>query len=335
MTYKDSAITENMFSYWLSTYKSDFLSYYNSSFESEEFWNSPATADMTAEEYAMDIIIQNIKYTLVGIQLFREYALKIPAELTEAINSDINEKIEYFGGRSELNVELSAFGINIDMLRDIYIAEEKLYAVYDYLYGTNGTEKVSDAKVDEYYKSNYSRIKYIMVNTFEKPAYNEDGSQKYDSEGLRVTEPLSEEELAAKHEKINEIMMCVNAGDEFDDIMAQFNEVDMSGYPNGFYVSGNELGIFGFAMVNEVAAMQVGEVRKISDNVVTCIVQKCPLIERSAFTDRDLEQLESLEDNCIQQEYEKKFSAFADEIVVDEETLSRFSIRLAAPNSYF
>ncbi len=335
MTYKDSSITSNMYSYWLSTYKSDFIHYYNDSIDSDLFWDSIATEGMTTEEYAIDFINKNIKYILIGIQLFREYGLKIPPEVTESINMDINEKIDYFGGRSDMNIALSEYGINIDILKDIYIAEEKLYSVYDYLYGENGIEAITEEDIDAYYKENYSRIQYIIIDTEKKYVYNEDGSYKTNSEGYRITEPMTEDEIKAKNAVVDEIMMCVNAGDDFSEISMKYNEVDMSEYPNGFYVSPNELNLYGFTMIYEISKMSVGEIRKITDSGVTYIVQKCPLIERSAFIDGDTEQMENLENYCIQQSYEEKFSKYAEEVEVDEELLKDFSIRTASPNSYF
>lgn len=335
MSYNNSKITANMYSYWLSTYKSDFLYYYNNSLNDDSFWNKEVSAGVTTEQYAMNLINQNIKYILIGMQLFQDYGLKISSETSASINEDINEKIDFYGSRANLNTALSAFGINIDILKDIYIAEEKLYAVYDYLYGENGTEKVTDEMLDLYYKENYSRIKYIIIYTKEKNMYDENVDIKYDSEGLIMTEPLSEEELDAKKAKVEEAMICVNAGDEFESIMESYNEADMSEYENGFYISANELSIYGFTMINAVKNMKTGEVRQVEDDNATYIVKKYDLINRDDFLESDTQQLEKLETYCIQAKYESAFSQYASDIVIDENVMTNFSIRTAAPNSTF
>lgn len=335
MSYNNSKITANMYSYWLSTYKSDFLYYYNNSLNDDSFWNKEVSAGVTTEQYAMNLINQNIKYILIGMQLFLDYGLKISAETSASINEDINEKIDFYGSRANLNAALSAFGINIDILKDIYIAEEKLYAVYDYLYGENGTEKVTDEMLDLYYTNNYSRIKYIIIYTKEKNIYDENGDIKYDSEGLMMTEPLSPEELDVKKVKVEEAMICVNAGDEFESIMESYNEADMSEYKNGFYVSANELSIYGFAMINAVKNMKAGEVRQVEDDNATYIVKKYDLINRNDFLESDTKQLNDLETYCIQAKYESTFSQYASNIVIDENVISNFSIKTAAPNSTF
>jgi hypothetical protein len=335
MTYNDSKITSNMYSYWLSTYKSKFLNYYSNSMDNNTFWDSPAEDGVTTDQYAMNLINENIKFNLIGMQLFRDYGLEISPDIIASINDDINEKIDYYGGLTQLNAELSAFGINADILKEIYTDEEKLNAVYDYLYGENGIEKVTESTIDTYYADNYSRIKYIIIYTKEKDMYDENGKLKYDSEGLIMTEPLSEEEIAAKEAKIEEAMICVNAGDEFEGILTDYNETDMSGYPNGFYISANELGIYGFAMVNAVRNMKVGEIRRVDDTDAVYIIKKYDLIDRNDFTDSDKAQLENLKTNCIQEIYKSKFTEYASNIEINQDELSKFSIRTSKPNPTF
>lgn len=335
MTYKDSAITANMYSYWLSTSKSTYLHYYNNSVDSDDFWNSKTSDGRTFEEYIVEQVNKQVKYTLVGMQLFREYGLKIDSATTKDIENDINEKIEYMGSRAEVNSALSAFGLNIDMLKEVYIAEEKLRAVYDYLYGTNGAEALTDDQIDAYYHDKYSNIQYIVVYTDQEYAVDADGNQLYDANGYRQTRDLTEEEKQAKQDKLDQIMIDINAGDDFSEVQARYNEVDMSNYPHGFYVSPNELGTYGFTLISAVMDMQVGEVRRINDNHAAYIVRKNELPARSSFDTGDKEQMSNLSSYAVQDVYEAKFSELAKEVVVNEEELSKFSIRTASPNSYF
>ena len=165
--------------------------------------------------------------------------------------------------------------------------------------------------------------------------YDEEGQLKYDSEGLIMTEQLSEEEIKEKGEKVDKAMICVNAGDEFEEIMTEYNEADMSQYPNGFYISANELSIYGFDMINAVKNMKIGEIRKVEDDNAVYIIKKYDLIDRSDFIDADNLQLDKLETNAIQGKYENTFSQYATDIIINDETLSEFSVRTAAPNSLF
>ena len=335
MSFRDSSITANMYSFWLSSFKTKFVNTYNNSADTDAFWDTEVMNGVTTEQYAREQIDNEIRKILIGIQLYREYGLKLDADIVSAIDADIAEKIDYYGSRASLNETLSAFGINADILRDIYIAEEKLYAVYDYLYGENGVEKVTDAEIDAYYRANYSRVKYLIIYTEQEYVLDDEGFVMTDADGYYVTRDLTDEEKAAKQDKIRDAMICVNAGDDFDSIMTQYNEVDMSYYTNGFYISANELGTFGYQMVKETAEMDVGEIRRIDDNGITMIVQKLELLDRSDFSDADTEQLASLEEYCVGKKYTDRFSALFDEVVCDQEQLDQFSLRTAAINASF
>lgn len=338
MTYKDSEISANLYSYWLSTYKTEFLNYYEDAADEDAFWNDTLNIngeEMTVEEYALDMINNRIKYTLIGIQLFREYGLKISPDVTAAIEEDINEKIDYYGSLADLNTALSAIGLNADLLKEVYIAEEKLVAVYEHLYGESGVEQLSEAEIDDYYNSMYSRVQYLVVYTDAEYVYDSEGNIQYDENGYMKTRELTDEEKAAKKAKLEEIMLCINAGDDFEEIQKEYNEVDMSYYKNGFYVSPNELGTYGFNMITSVQGMKEGEIRLVEDTHSTYVVKKLPLLERNKFEDPDKAQMENLTAYAIQQKYEEKFSALAQEVTLIDEELAKFSVRTAALNAYF
>ena len=331
----DSSISENMYRFWLSTYKADFLSYYNNSVDSPAFWQSMATDDKTTEQYASELINQNIKYLLVGIKLFRDYGLKIDADISLEINEDIEEKIDFYGGRSPLNAMLAKYGANVDILKDCYIAEEKLYAVYDYLYGANGTEAMTDAMIDGYYRENYSHVRYLVIYTEDKIVYDENGEYVFDSEGNVLTDKLTDAERAEKQAKIASAMAELEQGVDFAEVMTEYNEADMAAYPNGFFISPNELGVFGYALVSETKQMNVGEIRKIEEDGICYIVEKLELTELSKLDDASKSQLASLESYCVQQHYEEKFSAIAEDITVNESVLSQYSLSTASANFTF
>ena len=330
-----SSISENMYQFWLSTYKADFLSYYNNSVDSAAFWQSDATDELTTEQYAFDLINQNIKYMLVGIKLFRDYGLKIDADISQAIDEDIEEKIEFYGGRSVLNTMLAKYGVNVDILKECYIAKEKLYAVYEYLYGQGGVEAVSDAMLDSYYKENYSHVRYLVIYTEDKIVYDENGEYVFDSEGNVLTDKLTDAERAEKAEKIASAMAEIESGADFAEVLAKYNEADMSAYPNGFFISPNELGVFGYSLVSQTKEMQIGDIRKIEDEGICYIAEKLELTELSKLDDASKTQLASLEGYCVQQQYEKKFSAIAEDIVIDESIVSKYSLSTVNANFTF
>lgn len=335
MTWGDVSVTDSMYSYWLSTLKATFLYYYNNSVNSDEFWDTTLSDGETTEEYAMQIINDEIKFYVIGIRLFRELGLKIDSETSQAINDDIDEKISYYG-RAELNEALAVYGINIDTLRQIYIIEAKLNAVYEALFGENGTMAPTDAELESYFAENYARVKYIQIYSGRNYVTNEDGSIATDEQGYYLTYVLSEEEKAEKQEKIAAMMADYGAGTDFATLTEQYSETDISYYENGFYLCSDSVNSFGTTLVRAALDMQDGEIRLVSDEDATYLVQRCPHIPYRELTEMyDLAQLTQLSERCAQEKYTSYFRTLAEEITVEEALLSQFSIRTAIPNSRF
>lgn len=334
--YKDTTISENMYSYWLSTLKANFVYTYGGGNDSEELWNRKVgDTDLTYEEYAENEILRTIKYFAIASELFKEYGLKIDSATVNLIDSDIDEKEEYYGGRAQLNSALATYGINVDMLREICIVEEKWHSVYDYLYGKGGSEELSDADIENYYKNTYSRVKIIAVYTEEKVLTDSDGMYVTNSDGSIKTVALTEEERNEKRRKIADIEEKLRSGDEFETVMTSYSEVDSSYYTNGFFINSDSSKNFGTDFVDAVKEMSDGDIRRIDDNGVVYFAEKYSLIEMDDFLDCDKEQLTELEENAKTEAYYKKFASLAGEVWVDESILDSYSIRSAAMNTYF
>ena len=159
LEYKGYKISEAMFGYWTALYKRNILYSYNGGKDTSDFWESQVYGDMTAEDYFSELISSQIYKYCIAQQLFDEYKLKLDDDVKAAIDADINEKIEYYGSRADLNSALASINLNIDLLRQIYLCEEKLNAVYDYLYSPYGPEALSDDDYIKYYNGNYWRMK--------------------------------------------------------------------------------------------------------------------------------------------------------------------------------
>lgn len=335
MSWGDDSVTDSMYSYWLSTLKATFLYYYNNSVNSDEFWDTTLSSGESTEEYAMKIINDEIKFYVIGIRLFRELGLKIDAATSQAINDDINEKITYYG-RAELNEALAVYGINIDTLRQIYIIEAKLDAVYEALFGANGTMAPSASELEDYFSANYARVKYIQIYSGSNYVINEDGTIATDEKGYYLTYELSAEEKAEKQEKIAAMMADLDAGVDFETLTEQYSETDISYYQNGFYMCSDSVNSFGTTLVREALSMKEGEIRLVADDDATYLVQRCPHIPYADLTEiYDLAQLTKLTERCAQEKYTAYFKKLAEEVTVEEERLARFSIRTAVPNSRF
>ncbi len=271
------------------------------------------------------------KYAVCG-KLFDEYGLKLSGEVKKAIDDDIAEKIEYYGSRAELNAELAKINLNINMLRDIYICEEKLNAVYSYLYGKGGTEALTDDDYKAYFKENYWHMKYIVVYTT-KLATDEQGKNKYDTSGSLLTEDLNKEELAAKKAKVAEALEKAQAGENFDSLIKTYSEFDTSSYPNGFYLSANELSTYGEQIVAALPGLATDECALIEEPKAIYIIKKLELPELDELGSDDLAQLQDMQSYANGKTFDAKINALSGDINVNKEIVAKYKLADIAVNA--
>ena len=335
MTYGKTEITEGMYSYWLSVYKTNFLYTYGDGNDSAEFWENTLPDGTTYAEYAEEQILRTIKFFAVGVELFREYGLKIDTDVSKQIDDDIQEKLDYAGSRPALNSELANFGLNIDGLKSVYIAEEKWQAVYDYLYGDSGIEKLTDESVDKYYRENFSCLGLIVVYTESRRVTNEDGTYVYDSDGNISVAELSQEEKNQQQQKIAEITEKLDSGYDFTELAEEYSEEDLSYYSGGCFVGSDNTNIYGVALVEAASEMKEGEVRRVDEGGITYIAVKYELPDRQNLQDSDKEQLDSLEEWAVQKVYYEKFSKLSEDVQINEEVTALHPLESAPLNTYY
>ncbi len=335
MSYKGTKATESLYSYWMSTYKSNFLYYYNDGIDSDEFWDTLISDDQTYEEYVVNWIDTEMQYRTVALWLFDEYKLTLSEEVIADIDADIDEKIEYAGSREAINTDLAKLGMNIDMLREVYIDNAKYDAVYEYLYGTDGKEAPDDEERAEYFNGNYYCLKYITIYSGANLMTDDSGNYVYDEDGQIELVKLTEEEKQIKQQLIATIEAGVEAGGDFDEYITEFSEVDYSDYPNGFFVSENDYSRFGSDIIKAATELEVGGVRTVSDENVTYIIKKCELPEYTSLTSADKDQLTDMDNYIIREKYTEKFDSYTDDIVINTELKDSYDIRKASENSYF
>lgn len=335
LEYEGYKINEAMYGYWAALYKRNIVYSYNGGKDTPEFWESEVYSGKTAEEYFTDIVNAQIYKYCIAQKLFDEYGLKLDKEVIKAIDTDIKEKIEYYGSRAELNSALASINLNIDLLRQIYICEEKLRAVYNYLYGDGGPEELLDEDYIKFFTDNYYRMKYIVIYTT-KLVTDEKGNYKYDSEGNLMTEPLTAEELAEKQAKAEEALKKAQAGENFDLLILDYSEYDTSAYPNGFYVSANELAIYGARIISALTSMKVGEVRRVDEESAIYIIKKLELPAWEELTESELVQLAELDDYANAEAFDEKLSELFPKVIANKEVLEKYRLSkigmLAIPN---
>ncbi len=334
MEYKGHGITENMYHYWVSTYKRNILLSYSDAYDTAEFWGREYSDGMTVKEYFDKSIRDRITDYLIAEVLFREMRLSLDASVKKAINDDISEKIEYYGGRKALNGELANINLDVSTLKSIYTMEKKYAAVYEKLTGDGGAIAPTVDDVAAYYAENYSRIKYIVFYTTALVT-DENGNQLYDDIGRPLTAELSETELAEKEEKIAECMRRAKTGEEFSALAAEYSEYDTSAYKNGFYISFNEINTWGEQIISGAKDAGENDVFRVDEEYAVYVVVKLPLTPLGELEDSDISQLSSLNTYVCREKAEEYFSSLHPFVTVSEEALAACSVSDVKTNPYY
>ncbi len=328
MEYGDYKITEGMYTYWMISMKSYFLDYYADAEDTDAFWSSTLDDGTTMEAYVTEIVNNNVRNYLIAQSLFDEYGISLTQTALDDIALQVSDMIDYYGSRAEANAALGAYGINLDTLEQVITAEKKLECVYDFLYGENiGLEAPTAEELDAYYNANYMRIKYIYVNLTDRFVFDENGNITYDEEGYFKTTPLTEEEIAQKKAKAESAFARAQSGEDFDVLVTEFTEVDMSLYPNGLYISSNDIGNYGYEVISAVMDMEHNEIRMVEDGYDAYIILKCPLLDRAYEDETDKGQFEALKEYTVLEKYDKKFDELGASVVYHDDVLAEHSIR--------
>lgn len=332
MKYKGAYISEDMYRYWVKSWKSYYVGNFSDVEDTEEFWQAMNSSGVTNETYISEQIDTRIKYYVIAQKLFDDYGLKLDKETEERIESDINDQIEKYGSKSAFNEYLDGeYGINISALRKIYTAEEKYTAVYDYLYNnTSGKHTSTPDELDEYYHKYYVRVKYVMFFKNVKYAYDEQGKRITDpSTGGYKFEELSSQEREEVKIKAEAVYQSVLGGEDISKFMVEYMEefeFKLENYPNGFYISADDYRSHTPDLTSAALEMDTGEIRMIENDDYYFVVQKFDLIDKAYSALPDSDQFQYLVSYSNNEKFSKEFNGYAEDIEIDEELKNKYSL---------
>ncbi len=330
LSFEESKITTNMYRYWLSSYKGRFLYTFSDMTDTDEFWDSVLYDDVTAEQYLNDLVLENTKRSLLCMGLFDRYGLSMPQTMLDDIDAYIDDLVTEYadGDRDAFNTVLAEYGIDLDQLRDIYIAEDKAMVLFEHLYAKGGPRTITEEGLDAYYRENYVRIRHIYVNTGYVQLTNEAGFPQYDSSGNALTRPLTEEELAKKQETIDKIDEALAAGKEFSEVYEEFSEDKY--YVNGYYLTKDTP--FISEVVTASFELEIGEWVCVKSDYGTHYIKRLQLEDNAYNESTNSDFFSNYADTVADADFYAYLTSLLDEITVNMEEISRYSVRDAAVN---
>lgn len=160
------SISTNQYQLLLSRVKAS-LYYAGYSVDSLSFWDMIIDSNgNTYDQYFRNAALNDAKRYLAAAVIFDEEGLVLPQSYKDAIEEDIQEYIRDAGSKSALNNALSSYGVNVDMLRDLYLLEAKYAYLQAYLYGEKG-EKVAANVRHEYLTEHAVAFKQVLIRSFD------------------------------------------------------------------------------------------------------------------------------------------------------------------------
>ncbi len=320
------SVTNSEYMYWMSYYKTSFINvfseagYIDPDEYNEEFWNTSSPDGVSLKQMTSERVDDSVKKVLVCQMLFDEYGLDTEEALTaidSAVDEKIAEDIASFGSRSSLNKELAQYGLNINSLSELYASEFRRTILLDYLYGDEGTEKVTDAERDEYYEANYSRVKHVLIDLNEKYVL-EDGEKVMDpSTGYYKTEKLTDEEKEERKKLAQTVLEKAESGEEFEKLITEYGEDEgMEYYTDGYFIKEGDSYEENF--IEAALGMKDGEVRLVESTYGLHIMKKYPLEEDGYTKEVNANFFSGLDDLVQEQKENEKLESYFSRINTDE-----------------
>lgn len=363
MTLGKTEITGSMIEFWMSRYKAQFEYSYGQSLKTayglssvDSIWKVKVKDDSaeTYDDMFSSYIFDNAKTYLCALYLFDQFGLKLPDSTVKKTDETINEYVMNLadGSKSEFNAILAAYGINMKILRELYLADEKVSYLREYLFGSNGTEPITTQQIEDYYQKNYVRMKQICVFINQRPKQNEDGTYVTDSSGKTQYTTMTADENAAARTKIEEALAKIDGGEDFEKALSEYDENKADdGYKNGIYMSaessfGNDEDLQ--KIYETLCEMKVGEVRELELSNSLHIIKKYEL-DTGAYAKAENSDFFLFNDGTgsyqTLQQYVKtplfldyikgKLDEFSADIKIDEEALSQYRISKVKSNYNF
>lgn len=325
MSCGNHSITEGEFKYYISTYKGQFARIYSDFSDSEDFYSKPAyDSGISLGEYLYDIAVKNIKMTLVANSLCDEYGLKLNNSAVKTIDDYIDDYISEYsnGNKNAFNQAIGVYGVNVKMLREIYLRDEHTGALFSYLYGEGGKIGVTDSDRAEYLEENYARIRHIYVNNKFKYSTDNEGNAVYTEEGLRKTEDLSENELAAKNELISAIDDSLSEGGDFAEIYEAMSEDKL--YPGGYYLTKST--DFISEVVSAAFELNVGEYTKVESQYGTHYVMRLEMEEKPWSNSANGDFFDNYDDVIANKLFAELIESKISDVQCDEDFINGYSL---------
>ena len=178
-------LSEGVYKLMLSIQKGNMaylINQYYGSHDSDEFWDTVVEAPSTTnDKYYTAAIFKKAENLISAAALFDEMKLELSKEKINAIDKEMSDFVDEFGGGKKEAFEgvLEGYGFTYNDLREYKILNAKAEAAANELYGEKG-DKIGAGIKQEYLENNYYAFRQIfLANYYNKYKTDENGDVIY------------------------------------------------------------------------------------------------------------------------------------------------------------
>lgn len=336
---KTYTVNKEQFEFLMCYTKSNFFinNSLPSSYDIPSVWEQKTESEQTYDDFYKQAVINQLKGRVVEEYLFDKYGLKLNDEETATQKKNIQTQVTNLGGTGSYK---QYWGYRWQMLYDYTLCNLRTDAIVDYLYGENGTDKVTDEELEKYYQDNYTGYYIIMLDMTHKVVVDEEGNKvrttSKDSDGNEVEndeyklEELTDEEKEEKALLPQILIYKLEDDADFQELAVEYSDNYLSvKYPNGLFVLKDSSLVNDAAVTSALKDLEVGSYTSpisISDGKYTYIIKRIPLRDK-VYEDEDYSDLfSSYKDTVKFDKYDKLVENYVNLIEVNDSAIANSSM---------
>lgn len=218
----------------------------------------------SVKSQAADSLEKMLKMTEVG----KAWGLGLNDEENEDINTSLIRIRQQLGGKKEFDKLIKKYGVTEDFIKDLLAS-----STYEgKIEGAIEAADPTDDEIKQYFKDNYLRAKHVLITTQDMST----GEEK-DKDAAKAT--------------ADEVLAKAQSGEDFDSLIAQYNEdPGMSSNPDGYVFTDGEM-VEEFE--NKVKELQPGEIGMCETSYGYHIIKRLALDETPEIFDKLFEDNKS------------------------------------------
>lgn len=265
MTVGDISITDSMYGYWFSSYKTQVVEY-NIGYDAAEVWETELTDGSTFGDLFDANVYSSVVQMLAANQAYIDEYGSIPDDLASTAKSQVALAQNENGGAEALESILSNFYVNSEILCKIFEIEELTNRYYSGVFKEGSPDEITEDQIIQRFLNSYVQADHVLIDLYYD--YDEELDDYVETDEARQSE---------KRNEAQEIYDKIVSGElDFDDAMYEYSD-DFSDNENGYIFTDD--GSFDEIFTTNAFEMNVGEYRMFESDYGVHIMKKFELTE--------------------------------------------------------